>query len=62
MKDNEDLHHRQMNALEVEHMDTSITEKSTHGISIWLNDRDMTVNFQFFINPENVKTWSDLTI
>lgn len=46
MKDNGDLDPRQMNALEVEHMDTSITEKSSRGISIWLSDRDMTVNCQ----------------
>lgn len=43
-------------------MDTSITEKSGHGISIGLNDGDMTVNCQLFIDTENGKIWLDLTI
>lgn len=56
------LHHRQMNTLEIEYMDTYVTGKSSHGISIWLNDRDMIINCQFFIDTENVKVWLELAI
>lgn len=59
MKDDENLYHRHLNALEAEH--TGASEKSSHRISIWLNDRDMTMNSQFFIDTENGKIWLHLT-
>lgn len=56
------LYTRQMTTLEVEHMNTNITWKSNHGLSIRLNDRDLTINCQLCIDTENVKLWLDLTI
>lgn len=50
-----------MNALKAEHTDTFISEKNSHGISIWLNDRDMTINCQLFIDTENGKIELHLT-